>query len=211
MIDPQVLAFAGAVALLTITPGADTMMVIKNVLAYGRGAGFLTVFGVCSGLLIHAALSGLGLSVILLQSAQAFMLVKTLGAVYLIYLGVRSVWGFWRSDTDAHDLNTTHMETRTLTQAYREGVITNVLNPKVAVFYLAFLPQFLNPGDPVLVKSVLLACIHFVFGVIWLSGVTLAINTVREALTRPRTRQALEAVSGLVLIGLGLHLALEPR
>jgi len=213
MIDSQVLAFAGIAFVLTITPGADTMIVIKNVLAYGRKSGFFTVLGVCSGLLIHATLSGLGLSIILVQSATVFEAVKLLGAAYLIYLGARSVWGIWQTaethDTLDADLPST--AARSDRQAFREGILTNILNPKVAVFYLAFLPQFIAPGDPVLIKSILLACIHFTFGVMWLSGVTLAINIVRNALTRPRTRAYLEAVSGIVLIGLGIRLALERR
>jgi len=212
MIDGQVLAFAGIAFVLTITPGADTMMVIKNVLAYGRKAGFLTMLGVCCGLLIHATLSGLGLSVILVQSAAVFEIVKLLGAAYLIYLGAHSVWGLWRDaehiDVADHALPTVN---RGDWRAYREGLLTNILNPKVAVFYLAFLPQFIAPGDPVLVKSILLACIHFAFGVIWLSVVTLAINVLRNTLTRPRIRAYLEAVSGVVLIGLGVRLALERR
>jgi len=212
MIDPQVLAFAGIAFVLTITPGADTMMVIKNVLAHGRKAGFLTMLGVCCGLLIHATLSGMGLSIILVQSAAVFEAVKLMGAAYLIYLGVRSVWGLWQ-DAEDPDIPDTDLPTtkRGDWRAYREGLLTNILNPKVAVFYLAFLPQFIAPGDPVLTKSVLLACIHFTFGIMWLSVVTLAINLLRTTLTRPRTRAYLEAVSGVVLIGLGVRLALERR
>ncbi len=210
MIDPQILTYAGLVFVLTLTPGADTMMVIKNALAHGRRGGLLTVLGVNSGLIVHAMLSGAGLSLILVQSAAAFEVVKLLGAGYLVYLGAKSVWGLFHTDESLQDEDTPHITSdRGAWSVYAQGLWTNVLNPKVAVFYLAFLPQFMNPGDAVLLKSVLLACIHATMGVLWLSVVTLAVATLRAWLARPRVRAALEAVSGFVLIGFGVRLALE--
>lgn len=97
MIDPQIVAFAAIAALLTITPGADTMLVIRNVMARGQRAGLLTVVGVCCGLFIHAALSALGLSLVLVRSATAFEVVKMIGAGYLIWLGVQSLWRVFSS------------------------------------------------------------------------------------------------------------------
>src|SRR5258707_12883027 len=92
LIDPQIIAFAGVALILTLIPGADTMLVIRNVLAHGRRAGILTVLGICSGTIIHATLSALGLSVILVRSAEAFEIVKFVGACYLIFLGAQSLW-----------------------------------------------------------------------------------------------------------------------
>jgi threonine/homoserine/homoserine lactone efflux protein len=221
IIDAQVLAFTGIAALLTVTPGADTLLVIRSVLARGPRAGLLTMLGICCGLFVHASLSALGLSLILLRSAEAFDLVRLLGAAYLIVLGAQSLWGALRPPTrpdgprpeagssapDAHSAPRPPSARR----AFAEGLLNNLLNPKVAVFYLAFLPQFINPGDPVLAKSILLAGIHFLQGVIWLSAVALFVGRLRAVLGHPRVRASLEAVTGLVLVGFGVRLALERR
>lgn len=210
MIDTQLLTYAGLVFMLTLTPGADTMMVIKNALAHGRRGGLLTVGGVNTGLILHGTLSGLGLSLLLVQSAAAFEAVRLAGAAYLVLLGLRSVWALFQPQAAAaHAADVPLTAARGAWSVYAQGLWTNVLNPKVAVFYLAFLPQFIAPGDPVLLKSVLLAGIHATMGVLWLSVVTLAVATLRGWLAQPRVRAGLEAASGLVLIGFGVRLALE--
>ncbi len=179
MFDSQMVAFTGIALLLTITPGADTMLVIRSVVARGPRAGLLTTFGICCGLFIHATLSAIGLSVILVRSATAFEVVKFVGATYLIVLGVQSIWRAIRhhsevGETARSDHGPALMTTKR--RAFLEGLLTNVLNPKVAVFYLAFLPQFITPDDPVLLKSVVLAGIHFVLGILWLSLVILLLG-----------------------------------
>jgi len=214
MIDSQVIAFAGIAALLTVTPGADTMLVIRSVMARGQRAGLMTTLGICCGLFIHAVLSGLGVSLILVRSAMLFEAVKLIGAGYLIYLGAKSLWGLRRGAGVMMEEKTTH-QTRDVRrrpwQSFVEGMLNNVLNPKVAVFYLAFLPQFISPGDHVLGKSMLLAGIHWGEGIVWLSLVTLLLGRVRAWLTHPRVRQSIEAVTGTVLIAFGVRLALERR
>jgi RhtB (resistance to homoserine/threonine) family protein len=209
VIDSQVLAFAAIAALLTITPGSDTVLVIRSVLARGRRAGFLTVLGICFGLFVHATLSAAGLSVVLVRSATLFEVVRLAGAAYLVILGAQSIRAALRSGAAGHDASPT-LEPRGR-RAFFEGMLNNVLNPKVAIFYLAFLPQFIAPGDPVLAKSMLLATIHFLQGILWLSIVTLFVARLRRGLGRPRVRRALEAVTGLVLVGFGLRLAVERR
>lgn len=212
MIDPQLLAFAGIAAVLTITPGADTMLVMRSVIARGQRAGLLTTLGICSGLFVHAALSALGLSWVLMRSATAFEIVKLLGAGYLILLGCQSLWQALRrrSQMQVSD-DAVALPQADARRAFIEGMLNNILNPKVAVFYLAFLPQFIGPHDPVLSKSVLLAAIHFAMGIVWLSLVTFLLGRMRALLTRPRVKQGLEAFTGLVLIGFGLRLAAERR
>src|SRR5579885_888200 len=160
----QLITFLGVITVLTITPGADTMLVIRNVVARGQRSGYMTALGSCSGVFIHATLSALGLSVILLKSAMIFEIVKLAGACYLILLGGWSLWQVIRSGK--HPEKATLFDeqaTQTVSgwRSLREGLLTNVLNPKVAIFYLAFLPQFINRGDPVLLKSLLLAGMHF--------------------------------------------------
>jgi len=207
MFDSRVLAFTAIAALLTLTPGSDTMLVLRSALLRGRRAGLLTVFGICCGLFIHATLSALGLSVILVRSARAFEFVKLTGACYLVYLGLQSIWSAARGTQPGQRDAATVSGHR----AFAEGLLNNVLNPKVAVFYLAFLPQFVGPHDPVLAKSLLLASIHFAQGVLWLSFLTLFVGRVRLALTRPGVQRGLESLSGMVLVGFGVRLAVERR
>jgi RhtB (resistance to homoserine/threonine) family protein len=207
MLDAQVLAFTGIAALLTLTPGADTMLVVRSALVRGRRDGLLTVLGIGTGLFVHATLSALGLSVILVRSARAFEAVKLAGAVYLVYLGIQAL----RTATRRAPLDVGSRDPAAARRSYVEGLLTNVLNPKVAVFYLAFLPQFIAPGEPVLAKSLLLAAIHFVEGVAWLSFVTLFVARMRPLLTRAPVQRGLESVSGLAFVGLGVRLALSRR
>ena len=212
MFDSSMLTFTAIALLLTITPGADTMLVMRSVVARGQRAGLLTTIGICCGLFVHASLSAVGLSVILVRSAATFELVKVVGAAYLIFLGVQSLWRVMHHQSRGADdapLERGHGTARTKRRPFLEGLLTNVLNPKVAVFYLAFLPQFIRPGDPVLLKSVFLASIHFLLGLLWLSLVTLVLGRLRAVLTRPHIQQRLEAITGVILIAFGVRLALE--
>jgi threonine/homoserine/homoserine lactone efflux protein len=213
MFDSQVLAFAGVALLLTLTPGLDTMLVIKNVFAGGSRAGVFTTLGINTGVFFHATVSALGLSLILVQSALAFEIVKLVGATYLIFLGGQALWQAWRKPPQAMAAPssvTVPGKTR-VWGCYREGLLTNILNPKMAVFYLAFLPQFISPGDPVLAKSLLLAGIHDVMGLIWLCTLALCVGKLSGWLTRPSVRQKLEMTTGAIMVGLGVRLALERR
>lgn len=198
------------------------MLVVRSVISRGQRAGFMAMFGISTGLFIHATLSAIGLSVILLRSAEAFEIVKLAGACYLVYLGGRSIWGALRhkasdSSRALPTANLLEMPSPNVQPAvpgrksYFEGLTTNLLNPKVAIFYLAFLPQFIRPGEPVLGKSLLLAGIHFILGIIWLSLVTLFLGKMRRWITHPRTQRILESVTGVILIGFGLRLAVERR
>ncbi len=210
MLDAHVLAFTGVAALLTITPGADTMLVLRAVLARGPRAGLLAAAGICLGLFIHAMLSALGLSLLLVRSAIAFEAVKLLGAAYLVFLGIQSLWHSARGRLDGL-ADVPAQSTQLSSRSFLEGLLTNILNPKVAIFYLAFLPQFIVPGDWVLGKSLLLAGIHAVLGIIWLSLVVLLLGRMRAVLTRPVVQRRLEAVTGLLLIAFGLRLSFEQR
>jgi RhtB (resistance to homoserine/threonine) family protein len=207
MLDARVLAFTGIAAIVTLTPGADTMLVVRSALVRGRRAGLLTVLGIGSGLFIHATLSALGLSVVLVRSAHAFEIVKLAGALYLVFLGVQAL----RSAARGAPVAERPAGPAGAHRAYVEGLLTNVLNPKVAIFYLAFLPQFIGPQDPVLAKSILLASIHFAEGLVWLSLVTLFVARLRPVLSQPRVQRALESVTGLVFIAFGVKLAISRR
>lgn len=213
MIDAQVLTFIGLAAILTITPGADTMLVIRSVIARGQRSGLMTTAGICSGVFVHAILSAAGLSIILVNSAAAFEFVKMAGACYLIYLGYQSLREFFKGRTDKADTFEPALDgkQKTSLRSFMEGMLNNILNPKTAVFYLAFLPQFINPGDPVLRKSILLAGIHFVMAILWLSMIALMLGRMKQVLTSGRVQRWLEATSGVILIAFGIRLAMERR
>jgi threonine/homoserine/homoserine lactone efflux protein len=210
--DSRFIAFLGIAALLTIIPGADTALVTKNALARGRTAAFFTTFGICLGCLCHATASALGLSVVLRESARAYEWVKLAGAAYLIYIGARSLWAA-RKDPIMGSRNTPSASGTNggLLRSFSEGLFTNLLNPKVALFYLTFLPQFVAPGESVLRKSLFLASIHVLMGVAWLCSYAMLLDRMSSVLTRPAVKRKLEAFTGAVLVAFGLRLALERR
>ena len=210
--DSNFLAFVGIAAALTITPGADMALVTKNTVARGRTAALYTTFGICLGCLIHAVASALGLSAILGRSATAFEAVKLVGAAYLILIGAQSLWGAFKNRTDlVNDPTAAPAEGRDQKRlsGFIEGLLTNLLNPKVALFYLTFLPQFIRPGDPVLRKSILLGSVHIGMGFVWLVAYASFISRLGRLLARARVRRRIEAVTGGLLILLGVRLALD--
>ncbi|MBI1790048.1 MAG: LysE family translocator [Acidobacteria bacterium] len=203
MLDPQLVAFIGIAALLTITPGADTALVTKNAITRGRPAAFRTTLGICLGCLVHSVGSALGLSAILASSARAFEIVKWMGAAYLAWIGIQGLM--------ASGAARPAVEARASRASFAEGLFTNLLNPKVALFYLTFLPQFIGPGEPVLQKSVLLASIHILMGLVWLTLVAHFLTSLGGALGRPAVRRRIEQVTGALLVALGVRLALARR
>jgi len=209
--NEQMITFFIVAALLTISPGADTMLVIRNVISSNARRGFLTTTGICSGLFFHAALSALGVSVILVKSAAAFYVLKTVGALYLCWLGIQSLRMAFQKEGNLKFFEDNKKSPVKLKKSFLEGWLNNVLNPKTAVFYFAFLPQFINPGDPVLVKSLGLAGIHCVMSFIWLSFIVFSVHSLRLLFIRPLFRRTLEGLSGGVLISLGIKLAFESR
>jgi RhtB (resistance to homoserine/threonine) family protein len=210
MIDSQVVAFTVVAAALTVSPGADTLLVVRNVLRGGRRDGIVTTFGICSGLFVHATLSAVGVSMLLMHSATAFYLVKIAGAGYLAWLGLQSLANAVRGSlhpgaSDGHATPGPVARRR----CFLEGFLTNLLNPKVAVFYLALLPQFIGPTDPVFAKSLLLAAIHYAEGIVWLVGLSILLDRTRRFILKSVVRRWLDGICGAVLIGLGARLALE--
>src|SRR5262249_50642636 len=160
----------------------------------GRTAAFFTTFGICLGCLCHATASALGLSVVLRESVRLYEWVKLAGAAYLIYIGGRSLWSASRNREGfaagegrlaARPGEIQHVASSLKLRSFSEGLFTNLLNPKVAIFYLTFLPQFIAPGEPVLRKSLLLACIHVSMGLIWLCSYAILLDRMSSVLARP--------------------------
>ena len=207
IVDPRLYAFIGVAAVLTILPGADMALVTRNVLAVGRRRTMLTIVGICAGCMIHATASALGLSAILATSAAAFNVVKTLGAAYLVWIGVQSIHEARASTPVSASGATRHSGAG----PFLQGFLTNLLNPKVAIFYLTFLPQFISQGEPVLKKSFLLAAIHIVLGFVWLTAYAWFVDRLGAVLTRPSVKAWLERTVGALLIALGVRLAWARR
>lgn len=206
MSDHQILAFAAIALILTVTPGPDTFLVVGNTISRGVRAGFLTTLGIASGGLFHAALAGLGLSRLLVYSEPTFHVVKLMGAAYLFYLGAKALLSAWQRP-EGEEAHFAAPDGRRRS-CYLQGLLTNILNPKVAAFYLAFLPQFIQPDDNVAVKSALLVAIHYGMSLVWLSVVALSVGRMSGFLSRSRVRRWLDGVVGGVMMAFGLRLAL---
>ena len=221
---PQFVAFLVVAGLLTITPGADMALVMRHALGSGTRQAFFASLGICLGCLIWGTASALGVAVVLAQSAVAFAVLKYIGGAYLVYLGARALASAIRGES------TTKRAKNTITgikgnsscssslrgyppewACFAQGLLTNLLNPKVAIFYLTFLPQFVAPDRPVLPQSVFLAATHVLIGLVWLTLYARFIDRMAAVLLTDRVKRRIEAVTGAVLMGLGIRLALAKR
>jgi RhtB (resistance to homoserine/threonine) family protein len=200
------LLFLGIVALLTITPGADMAMVARSAFTGGRRDAFATTLGISAGCLVWAFASAIGVAAVLAASRTAYDALRLVGAAYLVWLGVQSLLA-------ARHAAVAPAEATGLRRSspFRQGLLTNLFNPKIAVFYSTFLPQFIAPGDPALALSLALAGVHIALGIAWLSLYAWLLDRAVAAFKGSRLRRTLDAVTGTVLVGLGLRLAAERR
>jgi threonine/homoserine/homoserine lactone efflux protein len=207
VIPQHPLLFVGIVALLTITPGADMAMVARSVFNGGRRDAFATTLGISAGCLAWACASALGVAAVLAASQGAYDALRLVGAAYLVWLGAQSLVAARRGDYR----EPAAPDGRRRGNPFRQGLLTNLFNPKIAVFYSTFLPQFIGPGDSALVISMVLACIHIALGIAWLSVYAWLLARAVQAFKGSRLRRALDALTGTVLVALGLRLAAERR
>jgi len=211
-VNLDVAGFAFLAAVLTILPGQDTVLVLRNAAQGGFTAGVATTGGICSGLFLHATLSALGLSAILATSAEVFGAVKLLGAAYLIWLGLQSFLRLRRGRPAPAGAGAADARSAMLARtAIRQGFLSNALNPKTAMFYLALLPQFAVFPERVLGDSLALAGVHFVMSFAWLTLLSSLVDRSRRLLSRPGVSRAIDLVAGAALLGFGLRLALARR
>ena len=208
MIEPARFAlFIGVSWALIIAPGPDMFYVITRGMAHGRRAGILSAIGVVCGILVHTTAAALGLTFILQTSALAFLFVKLIGAAYLLYLGFKA----WR------DQSTFHLQTSSSiaksSALFWQGVLSNVLNPKIAIFFLAFLPQFVDRGSShVALQMIILGLTFACFGLCFLLIVGYSSGTIgRWLMDRPRYAQFFQRLAAGILIGLGIRLALTEK
>ena len=208
MIDPVKFAlFIGVSWALIIAPGPDMIYVITRGMAHGRRAGMLSAIGVVCGILVHTSAAALGLTLILQTSAFAFLFVKFVGAAYLLYLGVKA----WQDKgTFCQPGPAATVTSRAL---FWQGVLSNILNPKIAIFFLAFLPQFVDSGSSqVLLQMVILGLTFACFGLCFLLFVGYSSGSIGSWLTyRPEYAQFSQRLAGGILTTLGIRLAMTER
>ena len=207
-------AFIAASVSLMFIPGVDMALVTRQVVTQGRRAAFGTLAGLLMGGLTHAAFATVGLSAVLLTSATAYTVVKMLGAVYLIALGLQTIWTAWRRGRGQmfHDPpDGDHHRSMSLRQAFVLGFLSDATNPKVAIFFLTFLPQFVLPGQDATAEIAFLGVLFNAIATSWWIGYVLVLDRVAGWLRQSTVRRLVENFAGAILIALGLRVAIERR
>lgn len=202
----EILTFAFVASLLVMSPGPNGVLIAKTVPTSGRGAGFANVAGFVTGFYLHGAMAILGLSIVLVQSATAFAIVKYLGAAYLGWIGVKALISAWQGVETANEIAPSERK-RTLAKAYIEGLLTNALNPKVSMFYLAAFPQFITLGETSAAASFMLVFIHSMINAIWFGAMVLVMSRLTAVARNGTFQRWLKGVTGVVFIGFGAKLA----
>jgi threonine/homoserine/homoserine lactone efflux protein len=210
--------FLAVVAVLTVTPGPDMLLVVRNGLSSGTRGAWLTGLGCCLGISVHATAAVLGLSAILAASATAYTAVKLAGAAYLAYLGARLLISVLMAGdrplddraaevADAIALGGTPV--RRAGPAFRQGLVTNLLNPKIALLFLTLLPQFVADGEPRVRTTATLAGVFLAIAVLWWRTFSLAIGPISRLLRGRRSRRLLDTAAGIALLAISARVALE--
>lgn len=204
------MVFVGVSAVVILLPGPDTAVVTKNILLSGRRAGLGTSIGVCTGLSVWTLAAALGVASVLRASEAAFTALKLVGAAYLVWLGVQAFRAARHAaEPPAADEQRTTVDTSR--RGFRQGLLSNLANPKIAVFFTSLLPQFVDPGRSVLLPFLLLGLIFVLMTFAWLCTYSLLAARAAAGLQRPRVKAALDRITGTILIAVGIRLALERR
>jgi threonine/homoserine/homoserine lactone efflux protein len=207
-LDPHFVAFFGVAALLTLSPGPDMALMLRNVLRGGQRVVLPTAVGTCAGLLAWGAASSLGIAALMAASAELYFVLRLAGAAYLVYLGASAFRAALAGDPrEAEALD--GREPMTRWAAFRTGLLTNLLNPKIGVFYATLLPQFIPPGASPLPASMALAAIHAAQNIVWLTAYGWLLARFGDRILRGRGRQVLEGLTGSVLVLLGVRVAVD--
>jgi threonine/homoserine/homoserine lactone efflux protein len=201
----ELAAFLGIAALVIVTPGQDTALTIRNTLLGGRRPGVFTALGVAAGQAVWTAAAAAGVTAIVLASERAFDALRLAGAAYLVVLGLQALLAAIRGERVARP----QVRRGTLApgRAFRQGLLSNLANPKMAVFFTSLLPQFASSFAPMLALGLVFCTLTLA----WLSAYAAAVARAGDVLRRPRVRRALEAVTGAVLVALGLRVATTER
>jgi threonine/homoserine/homoserine lactone efflux protein len=204
----HLLVYIGIVVAIALLPGPDTAVVTKNALIHGREAALGSAIGVNIGLSVWTLATALGVAAILRSSATVYDGLKLVGALYLIWIGARTLWDSRRPRGGVH---TAAAGPRVIDRrgGFRQGVISNLANPKVGIFFTSLLPQFVSPHGSALLQMLMLGAIFLTFNVFWMCGYALAAVRLAHVLSRARVKAVIDRFSGLVLVGVGIRLAIE--
>jgi RhtB (resistance to homoserine/threonine) family protein len=201
-------AFVPIAAAVIITPGPDTLLVTKNAVLHGRAAALATSLGVNTGLLVWTIAAAVGVAAIVRESSLAFDVLKIAGAAYLIWLGTHALLRA-RQRAAVAGARARGGSRIGPARGYRQGLLSNLGNPKIAVFFTGLLPQFVAPGRSAFEPLLLLGCLFVAMTLVWLCGYALVAARATRLLSRPRVARAIDSATGLVLVGFGVRLALE--
>jgi threonine/homoserine/homoserine lactone efflux protein len=203
------LSFASIAALMIVSPGPNGVLIARTVPASGRLAGLANIAGFAAAFYVHGMLAIFGISLIIAQSAHAFFVVKMLGAAYLCWIGIRALLAAWRGDTAAVAVAPS-VRTRRLSRAVAEGFLTNMLNPKVSMFYLAVFPQFIPhaaDGRASIGSAFVLVTLHALLNLAWFGTMILLFARLAGASRNPVFQRWLKGITGVVFLGFGAKLA----
>ncbi len=204
------LLFIGVAAIVIVVPGPDTAVVTKNILVHGRRAAFGTSLGVSTGIAVWTLAAAVGVASLLRASAPAFTVLKLVGALYLIWLGFQALRAAGHAGS-APRASSASAPPMSGLGGFRQGLLSDLANPKIGIFFTSLLPQFVDRGHPVLLPFLALGAVFVVMTVLWLSAYCLVAARAAATLQRPRVKAAMDRVTGCVLIALGLRLAIEHR
>ncbi len=206
----HLLVFIGVAAIVIVIPGPDTAVVTKNILVHGRRTAFGTSLGVSAGLSVWTVAAAVGVASVVRASEVAFTVLKLIGAAYLVWLGVQALRAAGHADSDLRP-STAKKPAMGALGGFRQGFLSDLGNPKIGIFFTSLLPQFMAPGHSVLLPSLALGAVFVLMTLLWLSVYCLVAAQAAQTLQRPRVKAAMDRVTGVVLIALGLRLAIEHR
>lgn len=216
----EICSFIGIVTLLVMIPGPNTVLVIESTGVNGRRAGYINVLGIMTALYFNALLCGLGLSLIIMQSAEIYNLLKLIGGGYLIYLGIKSLFDAYRlhredqnyefkfNVDDMSEISPLHKDSLL---CFFKGVLTGTLNPGVIVFFMSFFPQFMHQEGNILVQSLILTILYSILSAIWYGIIVFFVGRLREFLMSRQIQKWLKATTGTLLVGMGARIAFQRK
>lgn len=215
------LSFAVVAALMTITPGLDTALVIRTGAREGRRSAIAATLGIASGIFLWAIVAAVGISALLLASTTAYTVVKIAGAIYMVWLGVGMIRSAVRRKREEPAADTGMIDATAVAEGardragrpiafYRQGLLANLMNPKVGAFYVALIPQFIPPEASALATGSLLGLVHVAETLLWFGLIIVAVHWMKDFFARPAVQRWTDAVAGTVITALGLRLALAP-
>jgi RhtB (resistance to homoserine/threonine) family protein len=207
----HLLVFVGVAAIVILLPGPDTAVVTKNVLLHGRRAALGASAGVGAGLSVWTLAAAVGLASVIRASEVAFTVLKVVGALYLMWLGFQALRAAGHAPPDGEARPATARPVMGARGGFWQGFLSDLANPKIGIFFTSLLPQFVDPGRPVLLPFLALGAVFVLMTVLWLGAYCLIAARAAETLRRPRVRSALDRVTGVVLIAIGLRLVTEHR